>query len=156
MVRPSAVLLEGAGHHHRAGIHHRTDLDRVAVVRPSRSELRRTSCGRCRRRHQPEDDGEREAPVRGAVRLCASDEHLLEDRARSRLPGSPRTARPQLPYRRAVLTGEAARRANRRGRPRGGRRIRRFALSAATSGAAVLPDAICREAFQPHPFDASA
>jgi hypothetical protein len=28
----------------------------VAAVRPSRSELRRTGCGRCRRRHQPEDD----------------------------------------------------------------------------------------------------
>ena len=31
-------------------------LDCVAAVRPSRSELRRTGCGRCRRRHQPEDD----------------------------------------------------------------------------------------------------
>ena len=34
--------------------------------------------------------------------------------------------------------------------------VRRFALSAATSGAAVLPDAVRREALQPDPFDASA
>ena len=34
--------------------------------------------------------------------------------------------------------------------------VRRFALSAATAGAAVLPDAVRREALQPHPFHASA
>ena len=55
-----------------------------------------------------------------------------------------------------VLAGEAAGRANRRGRPSRGRCIRRFALPAATSGASVLPDAVRREALQPDPFDASA
>src|ERR687891_2588557 len=111
--------------------------------------------GRGGGRYQPEDDGKREAPVRGAVRLCAGDEHVSQDRARSRLPGGPRTAWSELPHRREILTGEAARRANRRGRPSRGRRIRRFALSAATSGAAVLPDAVRREALQPNPFHAS-
>src|SRR5688572_10260965 len=40
MVRPSADLLEGAGHHDRARVHHWADLDRVAIIRPSCSELR--------------------------------------------------------------------------------------------------------------------
>src|SRR5262245_6377216 len=40
MVRPSADLLEGAGNHDRARVHHWIDLDRMAVVRPSCSELR--------------------------------------------------------------------------------------------------------------------
>ena len=62
-------------------------------ARPSRSGLRRAAHGRRRSATQPEDAGEREAAVRGAVRLRAGDEHLPEDRAGARVPGGARPAR---------------------------------------------------------------
>ena len=56
VVGPPAALLESHRDNYRPRVRHGAHLDRVAAVRPSRSELRRTGCGRCRRRHQPEDD----------------------------------------------------------------------------------------------------
>ena len=55
-----------------------------------------------------------------------------------------------------LLASEAARRSNRRGRPSRGRGVRRLAVPAAASGAALLPDAVRREALQPDPLHASA
>ena len=51
---------------------------------------------------------------------------------------------------------EAAGGPDRRGRPRGGRAVRRAELSAAGAGAALLPDPVRGEALQPHPGDRPA
>ena len=62
----------------------------------------------------------------------------------------------ELPHRRALRRREAAGHPDRRGRPGRGRRVRRDALPAAAAGAALLPDAVRREALQPHPGDRAA
>ena len=104
----------------------------------------------------PEDARERQAAVRGAVRLGAGAQHLPEDRAGSRVAGGAWPARAERLHRRALRQCEAAGRPDRRGRPGRGRAVRRVGLSAPAAGAAVLPDAVRREALQPHPGDGAA
>ncbi len=75
--------------------------------------------------------GQREAPVRGALRLGPGPQHVLEDRSRPRLPGRVGTARPQLPHGCEVLPGQAAGHPNRRCRTRGSGSVRCGRLPAA-------------------------
>ena len=67
-----------------------------------------------------------------------------------------RPDRPELPHRRAVRRGEAAGHPDRRSRPGRSRGLRRHAVPAAAAGAALLPDAVRREALQPDPGDRAA
>ena len=60
-------------------------VDRLAAARAARVRTEEDGHGRDRRRPEPQDAREREAPVRGAVRLRAGDEHLP---ARSRWSSS--------------------------------------------------------------------
>ena len=62
----------------------------------------------------------------------------------------------ELPHRRPVRPGQAAGHPDRRGRPGRGGAVRRHALPAAAAGAALLPDAVHREALQPNPGHASS
>ena len=55
-----------------------------------------------------------------------------------------------------VLAGQAAGHPNRRCRTGGSGSVRRGRLPAAGAGAAVLPDAVHREAFRPAPSDRAA
>ena len=80
----------------------------------------------------------------------------LEARAAARLSPRPGSAGPELPHAGEVRQRQAARRPDRRRRPGGGRAVRRQRLPAAGAGAAVLPDAVRREALQPHPSDRPA
>ena len=113
--------------------------------------------GEChRRRSESQDARERQAAVRGGVRLCAGAEHLPEDRAGSGVAGRARADRAERLHGRDVLRRQAAGRPDRRRRPGRGRRLRRVAVPAPAARAALLPDAVRREALRPHPRDRAA